>query len=416
MTSDYRENILFFDDLNLLDFTLLNQTPFYLYSEKTILNNYNSYVNSFTNHDHLVCYSVKANSNLSILSLLAKLNSGFDIVSAGELSRVIEAGGDPSKTVFSGVGKTEDEIRFALEKKIMCFNVESLEELFTINKIALEHNAIANIAIRVNPSIDAKTHPYITTGLKDNKFGIDESEVIDAYKEASTLKGLNIFGIDFHIGSQIMDITPYKDSLSKIVKIINDLKKLNINITHIDIGGGLGISYKDEKEPSKAELVKSLTDALKPLKLKIIIEPGRSIVGNSGLLVTKIINVKQTPTKKFVIVDAGMNDFIRPPLYDAYHSIKEMFLSNIEKFKCDVVGPICETTDFFGKDRLLGVSKGDFLVIEDVGAYGSVFSSNYNTRPKTAEHLVRGNEAVLIRSRETVEAILANEKSLLNKQ
>ena len=413
MIADYRENILFFDDLNLLDFALLNQTPFYLYSEKTILNNYNSYVDSFANHDHLLCYSVKANSNLSILSLLAKLNSGFDIVSAGELSRVIEAGGDPSKTVFSGVGKTEDEIRFALDKKIMCFNIESLEELATINKIALEHNTVANISIRVNPSIDAKTHPYITTGLKDNKFGIDESEVINAYKEASKLKGLNIFGIDFHIGSQIMDVAPYKDSLLKIIKIINELKKLNINITHIDIGGGLGISYTDEKAPSKTEFVKSLTDALKTLNLTIIIEPGRSIVGNSGLLVTKIINVKSTPTKKFIIVDAGMNDFIRPPLYGAYHSIKEIFLSDIEKFKCDVVGPICETTDFFGKDRLLGASKGDFLVIEDTGAYGSVFASNYNTRPKIAEYLVKGNNAVLIKSRETVENILANEKSLL---
>lgn len=413
MTADYRENILFFDDLNLLDFALLNQTPFYLYSEKTILNNYNSYVDSFANHDHLICYSVKANSNLSILSLLAKFNSGFDIVSAGELSRVIEAGGDPSKTVFSGVGKTEDEIRFALEKNIMCFNVESLEELFTVNKIALENNTIANISIRVNPSIDAKTHPYITTGLQDNKFGIDESEVISAYKEASMLKGVNIFGIDFHIGSQIMDIAPYKDSLLKIVKIIKDLKTLNINITHVDIGGGLGISYDDEKAPSQIEFAKVLADVLKSLKLKIIIEPGRSIVGNSGLLVTKIINVKSTPTKKFVIVDAGMNDFIRPPLYNAYHSIKEMFLSDIEKFKCDVVGPICETTDFFGKDRLLGASKGDFLVVEDVGAYGSVFSSNYNTRPKIAEYLVRGNDAILIRSRETVTDILANEKNLL---
>ena len=317
MTVKYINNILFFDEVNVLDFAKTNQTPFYLYSQNLITHNFMEYTQNLKTVNHLLCYSVKANSNLSILSILSDLGSGFDIVSAGELQRVIAAGGDPAKTVFSGVGKTEEEIKFALSKNILCFNIESQEELNTLNKIALAEKKIANVSVRVNPAIDVKTHPYITTGMRDNKFGIDESEIINLYQEANDHKGLNIRGIDFHIGSQITSLEPFIDALSKVIGIIKELKSLKIELEHIDIGGGLGISYDKKLIVSKEDFSKEILKLVEPLDLKLLIEPGRSIVGDAGILVTKVINTKKSPSKNFLIVDAGMNDLIRPPLYSA---------------------------------------------------------------------------------------------------
>ena len=415
MSTIYNDDILFFDDINILDLASARQTPFYLYSEKIITNNFLDYQNSFGSNPHLICYSVKANSNLSILSLLAKLGSGFDIVSGGELSRVIKAGGDPRKIVFSGVGKTEDEIRFALASNIMCFNVESYEELVTINTIAIEENMIANISLRVNPEIDVDTHPYIATGMKDNKFGIEQSGIIKIYSIAADLHGVSIMGIDFHIGSQIMDLQPFKESVLKIKSIIDLLKEKNILLSHIDIGGGLGIAYDNEESINKKTFITSVIKLLEPLSIKILIEPGRSIIGEAGLLIAKVINTKKSSNKNFVIVDAGMNDLLRPPLYNAFHHIKEVHSNNFNKYLCDVVGPICETSDFLGKDRMLSLSKGDYVVVESVGAYGFVLASNYNTRVKPAEYIINKDTKTIkkIRNRDTIEQMLANEVKYL---
>ena len=413
MTVKYINNILFFDEVNVLDFAKTNQTPFYLYSQNLITHNFMEYTQNLNTLNHLLCYSVKANSNLSILSILSDLGSGFDIVSAGELQRVIAAGGDPAKTVFSGVGKTEEEIKFALSKNILCFNIESQEELNTLNKIALAEKKIANVSVRVNPAIDVKTHPYITTGMRDNKFGIDESEIINLYQEANDHKGLNIRGIDFHIGSQITSLEPFIDALSKVISIIKELKSLKIELEHIDIGGGLGISYDKKPIVSKEDFSKEILKLVEPLDLKLLIEPGRSIVGDAGILVTKVINTKKSPSKNFLIVDAGMNDLIRPPLYSAYHAIKEVSQTKNKKILSDVVGPVCETADFLGKDRMLSVKQGDYLCVENVGAYGFVLSSNYNTRPKIDEYLAKDTDIKKIRIRDTIEQILENEKKCL---
>ena len=413
MQTKHNDNILYFDDYNLLDVALITKTPFYLYSQNKIVENFKDYKTAFSENNHLICYSVKANSNLKILSILAELGSGFDIVSGGELYRVLEIGGDPSKIVFSGVGKTEDEIRFAISKNILCFNVESFEELKTINSLAIEMKKIANISIRVNPSINIKTHPYIATGMKDNKFGVDEKEIVSLYTEASLCKGLKITGIDFHIGSQITEISPYKEALEKVCKIIKKLSEKDIKIGHIDIGGGLGILYSDEKLPSKANFIDSITKIIKPFGLKILIEPGRSIVGNAGILISKVLYTKITPTKNFAIVDAGMNDLIRPPLYNAYHNIKEVFKSEIDPLVYDVVGPVCESSDFLGKERSLCLSSGDFIAVENVGAYGYVLASNYNTRLKPAEFIIIDKKISLIREAETIDQVLENEKTCL---
>jgi len=413
MQTKHNNNILYFDDYNLLDVALINKTPFYLYSQNKIVENFKDYETAFSENNHLICYSVKANSNLKILSILAELGSGFDIVSGGELHRVLEIGSDPSKIVFSGVGKTEDEIRLAISKNILCFNVESFEELKTINSLAIEMKKIANISIRVNPSIDIKTHPYIATGMKDNKFGVDEKEIVSLYIKASLCKGLKITGIDFHIGSQITEISPYKEALEKVCKIIKKLSEKNIKLGHIDIGGGLGILYSDEKLPSKANFIDAITKIIKPFGLKILIEPGRSIVGNAGILISKVLYTKTTPAKNFAIVDAGMNDFLRPPLYNAYHNIKEVFKSEIDPLVYDVVGPVCESSDFLGKERSLCLSSGDFIAVENVGAYGYVLASNYNTRLKPAEFIIIDKKISLIREAETIDQVLENEKICL---
>ena len=413
MTIDYKQDILHFDNNNILEIAKSHQTPFYLYSESIIKNNYNSYSESFGDHSHNICYSVKANSNLSILSLLAKLGSGFDIVSGGELTRVLTAGGDPNKIVFSGVGKSQEEIIQALDNNIMCFNVESKDELNTINKIAKQKNKKANISFRVNPAINVNTHPYITTGMRDNKFGIDQSDILSLYEDASMLDGISIVGIDFHIGSQIMELEPYLESLVKIIAIVDDLDARGIPLKHIDIGGGLGISYEGEPIVDKSLYISEIIKIIGNRKLSLVIEPGRSIVGEAGLLITKIINIKESSTKSFVITDAGMNDMLRPPLYEAFHSILEVVNTSTPKTSYDVVGPICETADFLGKDRKLSVSQGDFLAVENVGAYGFVLASNYNTRPKIDEYIISNNKVNKIRKRDTIDQILENEIKFL---
>ena len=413
MTIDYKEDILHFDNNNILEMAKTRQTPFYLYSENIIRNNYNSYSQSFGDHSHTICYSVKANSNLSILSLLAKLGSGFDIVSGGELTRVLMAGGDPDKIVFSGVGKTEGEIIQALDNNIMCFNVESKDELHTINTIAKQKNKKANISFRVNPAINVNTHPYITTGMRDNKFGIDQSDILSLYKDASVLDGISITGIDFHIGSQIMELEPYLESLVKIISIVDELDACGIPLKHIDIGGGLGISYEAEPIVDKKVYISEIIKIIGDRKLSLVIEPGRSIVGDAGLLITKIINIKESSTKSFAITDAGMNDMLRPPLYEAFHSIIEVLNKSNGKTSYDVVGPICETADFLGKDRKLSIAQGDFLAVENVGAYGFVLSSNYNTRPKIDEYIISNNKVNKIRKRDTIDQILENEIDFL---
>tara|TARA_B100000925_G_scaffold104050_1_gene76709 strand:- start:4414 stop:5661 length:1248 start_codon:yes stop_codon:yes gene_type:complete len=414
MNLKYVNDILTFDNIDIQELGQTIETPYYLYSENIINKNVDEYISELQNIDSLICYSVKANSNLSILSLFAKKGLGFDIVSGGELQRVMKAGGDMSKVVFSGVGKTDEEIEFALRQNIYCFNVESQGELNRIQTIASSLDVRANISLRVNPEIDAKTHPYITTGLSENKFGISQNDVLNSFKIISNFDSLNICGIDYHIGSQIIDLEPFTDSAKKVLSIINELKKQNIFLSHVDLGGGLGISYNNESPVSRGDYAQSVVDIFKDTNLKIIFEPGRSIIGDSGILVTKVIETKNNKLgKNFIIVDAGMNDLIRPPLYNAYHKISSVTKHSTTKDVFDVVGPVCETADFFGKDRHLSANIGDLIVIEDTGAYGFVLSSNYNSRPRVAEYLISKNNVACIRRRETFSDIIGDEEDYL---
>lgn len=410
----YVNENLTFDNIDIQELGQTIQSPFYLYSENIIISNLGEYIDELKNVDSLVCYSVKANSNLSILSLLSKKGLGFDIVSGGELHRVIKAGGDTSKVVFSGVGKTDEEIEYALKNNIYCFNVESPGELNRIDSKATTLGLKANISLRVNPEIDAKTHPYITTGLSENKFGISQDDILRTFKMINDFKSLNICGIDYHIGSQIVNLEPFTDSAKKVLSLINELKKVNINLSHVDLGGGLGIKYKDEPLIKKRDYVRSVVEVFKNSNLKIIFEPGRSVVGDAGILVTKVIEKKNNKNgKKFIIVDAGMNDLIRPPLYGAYHKISPVKKNNTSTDLFDIVGPVCETADFFGKDRHLVANIGDLVVVEDAGAYGFVLSSNYNSRPRVAEYLISNNNVSCIRGREKFSDIIGDEEDYL---
>ena len=416
MPISYNNNFLHFDNINLKQFSEESLTPYYLYSESLITDNFNTYVDSLREFNHLICYSVKANSNLSILSILAKQGSGFDIVSGGELQKVIAAGGDTKKVVFSGVGKTEEEINYALENEILCFNIESNDELITINNLANKKGVTANVSFRVNPEINVDTHPYIATGMKDNKFGIDEKTVISLYDDASKLDSLKITGIDFHIGSQINSTSPFIDSIKKINNIVTVLADRNIHLEHIDIGGGLGISYESNANLlSIKNFINELSPLLSKTGLKVIVEPGRSIVGKSGILVSKVLNIKSTPDKIFVVIDAGMNDFIRPALYNADHNILPIVSYASQKFICDVVGPICETADFMGKDKELYVKTGDYIAIEDVGAYGFSLASNYNVRPRPDEYIINSDTKSIkkIREREDYNDMVKSELKFL---
>ena len=404
----YQKNKLFFDELDLEELSKGITTPFYLYSENLIKQNIKEYI-SQSNDKTLFCYSVKANSNLSILKLIASQGMGFDVVSMGELYRVIKAGCDTKKVVYSGVGKTRAEIRYALENNILCFNVESEGELFVINDEASAMGTTANISIRVNPDVAVDSHPYISTGLKDNKFGITYKNALTLYIKASKLSSLNIIGIDFHIGSQITSIQPFIDSIKSIRSLVSDLKKENINITHIDVGGGLGISYEGEDIVRKADYIKEITDSLRDLNVNILFEPGRSVIGDCGLLVTQIQYIKESETKNFMIVDASMSELIRPPLYNAFHKITPILKRDKSHKKYDIVGPVCESADFLGKERSMNSEVYDLLVIEDVGAYGFVLSSNYNTRPKPSEYIITNGSIREIRSADTLDQILTNE-------
>ena len=388
-------------------------TPCYVYSKHSIEASFNRFKNAFAHRKNLICYAVKANSNIAIINMLARLGSGFDIVSGGELGRVIAAGGDPRKVVFSGVGKTKTEINYALKKGIKCFNIESESELYRIAAVAKELNKDTNVSFRVNPDVDAKTHPYISTGLKENKFGVDVNDAPRLYQIAFELPHINPTGIDCHIGSQLTDIAPMRDAALKMVELTDALSAENIPIEHIDFGGGLGIQYQDESPIDQEDFVSMLLEIMGGREQEILVEPGRSIVGNSGVLLTTIEYLKHGLNKNFIVVDAAMNDLARPSLYSAYHQIDNIDSKNSDPERLyDIVGPICETGDFLGKDRNLSVREGDVLAIHSVGAYGMTMSSNYNTRPRAPELLIDEDRAYVIRERETVEELFANERTI----
>jgi len=388
-------------------------TPLYVYSRATLERHWKAFDSAVGQHPHLVCYAVKANSNLGVLNTLARLGSGFDIVSGGELERVIAAGGDPKKVVFSGVGKTPAEMKRALELGIKCFNVESEPELERLNKVAGELGVIAPISLRINPDVDAKTHPYISTGLRDNKFGIAFDRAPDVYKFAQSLPNLNVQGIDCHIGSQLTNIDPFIDATDRLLALIDDLKAQGINIRHLDVGGGLGVVYRDELPPQPSDYAKALLGRLENHQdLELIFEPGRAIAANAGILLTRVEFLKHTEHKNFAIIDAAMNDLMRPALYQAWQDIVPVSPRKGEAQTYDLVGPICKTGDFLGKDRALVLQEGDLLAVRSAGAYGFVMSSNYNTRTRAAEVMVDGKQSHLVRQREELTSLWQLEQIL----
>jgi diaminopimelate decarboxylase len=385
-------------------------TPLFIYSYKTLLRHFSAYTNAFDGYPHIVCFAVKANSNKAILNLFAKHGGGADIVSGGELYVALRAGIPSNKIVYAGVGKTEDEIKFALKSKILMFNVESDDELREIDRIAKKMKTKAPVALRINPDIDPETHPYIATGLRTHKFGIPIDNALEYYRLASGLKNVRIIGIHKHIGSQITKVSPFVDALNRILLLIDKLHMQGVEIQYLDIGGGLGIPYRDEEPPVPKDLARSVLPLLKHRKLTLIIEPGRSIVGNAGILVTKTLYLKKGDGKEFVIVDAGMNDLIRPSFYNAYHHILPVMKKKGETVLCDVVGPICESSDFLATDRkLTRIVQGEYLAVMGAGAYGFSMSSNYNSRPRVAEVMVKGKEHFLIRQRETYRDLVRKE-------
>jgi len=411
---NYTQNKLYAEDVSVAEIAERFGTPCYIYSRATIERHWHAFNDVFLGHDHLICYSVKANSNIAILNCLAQLGSGFDIVSGGELARVIKAGGDPAKTVFSGVGKTINDIRYALDAGIHCFNVESRAELERINEIASELDVQAPISIRVNPDVDSKSHPYISTGLKENKFGIHINEAVEIYQLADSLCHINVIGLDCHIGSQLTETSPFIAAADRLLALIDKLTAIGITLHHIDVGGGLGIVYHDEQPPLPSDYATALIEKLGDTDLKIVIEPGRAIVGNAGILVTQVEYLKHNDHKNFAIVDAGMNDLLRPALYQAWQKSIPVQVNDDapDSVNYDVVGPVCETADFLGKDRSLSIKAGDLLAVRSSGAYGFTMSSNYNSRPRAAEVMVDGNNAHLIRERESIESLYAGEQLL----
>ncbi len=386
-------------------------TPVFIYSHKTLTRHLNAFDSAFKETPHLICYSVKANSNIAILKTFVAMGGGFDIVSAGELFRVVKAGGDTKKVVYSGVGKRADEIAYALKKNILMFNVESPEELREINRIAKKLKKTASVAIRINPDVDPKTHPYISTGLKKNKFGIETGAAIKEYVYAKeNLKNIDLVGVDCHIGSQITQLSPFMDALRKVKTVVGTLRKEGIPIRYLNMGGGLGITYKDEDAPHPSKYGEAVIKETKGLGVTLIFEPGRNITGNAGILVTRVVYTKKSAGKNFIITDAAMNDLARPALYGAYHAIKPVIVTNAPEIIADVVGPICESGDFFAKDREIpSVEKGELLAIMSAGAYGFSMSSNYNSRPRAAEVIVKGNKFFTVRKRETLQDVVKGE-------
>jgi diaminopimelate decarboxylase len=398
---NYRENALYCEDVAIQKIAEDVGTPFYLYSHATLKRHYTAFDGAFKDVDRLVCYSAKANASLAILKLMNHMGSGLDIVSGGELYRGLKAGFSPDRIVYSGVGKRIDEIDYALNSRVLMFNVESFEELKLIDKRAEVLNRKASIAIRVNPDVDPKTHPYISTGLKKNKFGIDTLGALEGYKFARTLKNVRIIGIDCHIGSQITEVQPFADALKSLTRLVEALTELGIEIKFLDMGGGLGITYEDEVPPQLGEYARAIVEALDGTALKLILEPGRVIVGNAGILVTRALYRKLGGAKNFIIVDAGMNDLLRPALYRAYHAIQPVVLSDREELVADVVGPICESSDFLAQDRrVAAVENGALLAVMSAGAYSFAMASNYCSRPKVAEVMVSGNQYQVIRKRQ----------------
>lgn len=409
---EYRDGNMFAEDVNVNELAKAYGTPAYVYSRATFERHFKAFDEALSSVPHLVCYAVKANSNLAVLNVLARMGSGFDIVSGGELERVLAAGGEAGKIVFSGVGKSREEMQRALEVGIYCFNVESEAELEVLNDVAGSMNKVATISIRVNPDVDAKTHPYISTGLKDNKFGIDINDAERVYRNASEMANITISGVDCHIGSQLTDVKPFVDALDRVLLLIDKLAAADIQLTHIDLGGGLGIRYKDEEPPSPAEQASTLVEKLKDRNLKVLIEPGRAIAGNAGILLTEVMYLKHNEHKNFAIIDAAMNDLMRPALYGAWQDIVPTVLREGEAKVYDLVGPICETGDFLGKDRELSLQQGDILAVRSAGAYGFTMSSNYNTRGRAVELMIDGDNIHVAREREQVKQLFSAEKIL----
>lgn len=407
----YKNEQLYVEDLPVKQLAEKFGTPLYIYSRATLERHWHAFDSALGDHPHLICYAVKANSNIGILNVMAKLGSGFDIVSQGELERVLAAGGEASKVVFSGVAKSRAEIMRALEVGIRCFNVESIAELHHINQIAGEMGKIAPISLRVNPDVDAHTHPYISTGLKENKFGVSVDEAREVYKLAATLPHVKITGMDCHIGSQLTELQPFLDATDRLIRLIEQLKEDGITLKHLDLGGGLGVTYTDETPPHPSEYAAALLNKLKDYEdLEIILEPGRAIAANAGILIAKVQYLKSNESRNFAITDTGMNDMIRPALYEAYMNIIEIDRTlGREKAIYDIVGPVCETSDFLGKQRELAIAEGDYIAQRSAGAYGASMSSNYNSRPRTAEVLVDGDKAHLIRRRESLSELWALE-------
>ncbi|MHA7855791.1 diaminopimelate decarboxylase [Marinobacter shengliensis] len=410
---NYRNGELYAEDVPVASIAERFGTPAYVYSRATLERHYRAYDSALNGRPHLVCYAVKANSNLAVLNVLARLGAGFDIVSAGELERVLRAGGDPARVVFSGVGKQEWEMKRALEVGVRCFNVESDTELDRLNKVAGELGVRAPVSLRVNPDVDAGTHPYISTGLKENKFGIDIAEAPQVYARAAALPNLDVHGVDCHIGSQLTSVSPFLDALDRVLVLIDTLADQGIHIRHLDMGGGLGVTYNQEQPPQPADYVKALAERLGDRELELIMEPGRSIAANAGILLTRVEFLKCTEHRNFAIIDAAMNDLIRPALYSAWQAIIPVQPHQDGEEKAwDLVGPVCETGDFLGKDRQLRLKAGDLLAVRSAGAYGFVMASNYNTRNRPPELMVDGDQVHVVRRRETLDDQLGPESCL----
>ena len=410
---NYRNNELYAEDVPVQDICHQYGSPCYIYSRATLERHWLAFDRAFGDQAHLICYAVKANSNIALLNVLARLGSGFDIVSLGELERVLAAGGDAKKIVFSGVGKREDEILAALKIGIRCFNVEVIDELDRINRLAAQLDVIAPVSFRVNPDVDSNTHTYISTGLKENKFGIDITLALAEYRRAVQMSNIKVVGIDCHIGSQLTETRPFLDALDKVLDLVAALKAEGIVLQHLDLGGGLGIRYNEEQPPEPADYIAAILERLGKTDFEILLEPGRAIVGNAGILVTQVEYLKPTEHKNFAIVDAAMNDLVRPSLYSAWQAIIPVNLvSAATELQWDIVGPVCETGDFLGKDRALKLEQGDLLAIRSSGAYGFSMCSNYNSRPKVAEVMVDGDQVYLIREREKVAQLWLGEHLL----
>ena len=408
----YQAEELYAEQCQVAELAKQHGTPLYIYSRATLERHWHAFDNAVANHPHLICYAVKANSNIAVLNVLARLGSGFDIVSGGELARVIEAGGDPAKVVFSGVGKTVAEMEMALEIGIYCFNVESAAELEQLSIVAQRMGKVAPVSLRINPDVDAGTHPYISTGLKENKFGIAMEQAETIFLRAKELPGIEIKGVDCHIGSQLTEIKPFLDAMDRMLALIDRLAEQGIEVRHFDVGGGLGVTYDDELPPQPDVYAAALLERLGGRDLKLIFEPGRAIAANAGIFVTQVLYLKENSDKRFALVDGAMNDLIRPSLYSAWQKIIPAIDRGGETLSYDVVGPVCETGDFLGKDRQLNIAAGDYLAIRSSGAYGFTMASNYNSRPRAAELMVDGDKAFVIREREKLAQLWQGEQLL----